>query len=402
MLLFLLPIFLGFTPIQNAQQLLEVESGNYILTSDIDMKDLEEWHPINFSGSLDGGGYKIKNLNDSLFAVLNEATIQNLHLEGTANTGLLAAKAINSTIVDSTAAGVVKGKEIVGGFVGYAENSAFKACQAFVSVQGNSNVGGFVGIVEQKGLFVQCQAHGNVSAEKSAGGFVGSAQGHNLDENANHGIKFVQCHSFGDVHAKNDVIGGFAGSLRYTLIDAASSNGGVHALGDDVGGFVGRHSDKSRITNACAYGDVFGGQAGGFVGILSRGSAIEYSLSAGDVSGLSYTGGFVGVISDEGAPNTLTSCLSFSGKVSSKGDVQRFAGLLNHEGVNNCYAYLGTVVAGQKGLRHVIPNAYGADAADFNDTTIEEIMQRLSFDKRYWEFDNNLKKPILRITSTNR
>ena len=398
MLLFLLPFILGFTPIETAQQLAEIESGSYILTSDI---NLEDWTPINFSGTLDGQGHKITNLNDSLFAVLNDATIQNLHIEGTANTGLMAAKAIDSTIVDSTAAGVVTGKDITGGFVGYAENSAFKACQAFVNVQGNSNVGGFVGMVGKESLFVQCQSHGNVSAEKTAGGFVGSAQGRSLDENANHGIKMIQCHSFGDVSSK-DTAGGFAGGLRYAFVDAASAKGSVKAAKDDTGGFVGRHSHKSRITNAIAYGDVVGDLAGGFVGTLSQGSAIEYALSAGDVSGTSCAGGFAGIIDSEGAPNTLTYCLSFSNRVTSKGNVQRFAGLLKHDGVNNCYAYLGTVVAGSDGLCHVTPNPYGADAADFNNATIEGIMQRLGFDNRYWEFDNNFKKPKLRITSTNR
>jgi len=403
-LLILLPFFLGFTPIQNAQQLSEIESGNYVLTSDIDMKDLTDWTPINFSGSLDGQCYKIKNLEGSLFAVLSEATVQSLHLEGTASTGLMAAKAINSTIVDSTATGIVSGKDIVGGFIDYAENSAFKACQVFVSVRGNSNVGGFVGMIGQEGLFVECQAHGDVSAEKIAGGFVGSAQGRSLSENANHGIKLIQCHSFGDVSAKKGITGGFAGSLRYSFIDAAGSKGNVKASGDDVGGFVGRHSHKSRITNACAYGNVSGGLTGGFVGTLSHGSAIERAFSAGDIFGSSYTGGFAGVITAEGTPNTLTACLSFSNKVisSSESKVRRLVGRLDHEGVNDCYAYLGSIVASTDNLRHVSPNAYGADGADFNDATIERILQRLGFDNRYWEFDITLKQPKLRIISTNR
>ena len=341
-------------------------------------------------------------MNDSLFAVINEATIQNLHVEGTASTGLMAVRAINSTIIDSTVAGVVSGKDIAGSFVGYAENSAFKNCQAFVCVQGNSNVGGFVGVIEKEGLFVECLAYGNVKAVQTAGGFVGSAQGQSLDENANHSIKMIQCHSFGDVFVKKGMAGGFAGGLRYAFVDAASANGNVKASGDDVGGFVGRHSHKSRITNACAYGSVSGNQIGGFVGTLSRGSAIEYALSAGDVSGLSYTGGFAGVISAEGAPNTLTACLGFSDRITSKKEVRRFVGRLDHEGVNNCYAYLGAVVAGANGLCHVSPNPYGADAADFNNATIESILQRLSFDNRYWDFDENLKKVKLRITSTNR
>jgi len=399
MFLFLLPVLVGFTPIQNAEQLSELKNGNYILTSDI---VLEDWTAINFSGYLDGQGYKITNLNDSLFAALSDATIQNLHVEGSASTGLMAAKAINSTIVDSTVAGVVSGKDITGGFVGYTENSAFKACQAFVSVQGDSNVGGFVGMVGQEGLFVECQAYGNVKAEQTAGGFAGSLQGRKLDENANHGIKVVQCHSYGDVSAKKGMVGGFVGGVCYAFIDAASAKGCVKSEGDDVGGFVGQHSHKSRITNACAYGDVFGSQTGGFVGKLSRGSAIEYALSAGDVSGTTHTGGFAGVISAEGSPNTLTACLSFSNRVTSESEVRRFVGRLDHEGVNNCYAYLGGVVTGTNGLYPVISNAYGADAANFNETTIEEILHRLGFDNRYWDFDDYLKKPKLRITSTNR
>lgn len=95
------------TPIRTADEMLKIAenpSGNYILTDDIQMKDID-WKPIDFSGTFDGNGHAILNLSvketsDSvrttydgnykvydtysagLFGVLENATVKNLTILG--------------------------------------------------------------------------------------------------------------------------------------------------------------------------------------------------------------------------------------------------------------------------------------------------------------------------------
>lgn len=315
--------------------------------------------------------------------------------------GGLAGTITGCTVVDSVSAGsalVSTGGGSIGGFIGKASNSAFKGCQAIRDIKGKDQAGGFVGDLSGKIMLVACYAFGDVYGEKDVGGFVGSTNGNTLTENANHSIKIVQCHSSGMAQAEKGSAGGFAGSLAYTAVDGCSAEGDIWSTGTAAGGFVGQLTNKSRITNACAYGSVNntdGIFTGGFVGLITHGSCIEYSFSAGDVVGKGYTGGFAGSIATAGAPNTLFGCLSFAQWILSNDDggIHRIVGKMEHKGVNNCYAYLGSVVAvtdiGEysASLRHVHPNAYGSDGGDFNNQTIEGILVRLGWDRHYWSFD---------------
>ena len=143
--------------------------------------------------------------------------------------------------------------------------------------------------------------------------------------------------------------------------------------------------------------------------MLSHGSGIEYAFSDGYVSGAYDTGGFAGTIAAPGAPNTLFACISFADWVIAETEeaepgINRLVGNMEHEGVNNCYAYLGTVVAEltnlrYANLRHISPNPYGADGGDINKQTIEAILARLGWDSRYWLLDSDesvaVQKPRL-------
>ena len=103
------PVFAGETPVEIAsRQALEAIAdnpyGQYVLTADIDMAG-SDWTPIEFYGSLDGNGHTICNLHitqvgekkartrdgnlnkydtyfASLFSVVKDAEIKNLHLLG--------------------------------------------------------------------------------------------------------------------------------------------------------------------------------------------------------------------------------------------------------------------------------------------------------------------------------
>ena len=110
-----------------------------------------------------------------------------------------------------------------------------------------------------------------------------------------------------------------------------------------------------------------GNATGGFIGMLTNSSRIESSRSFGVVHGKENVGGFVGIVSANGAPNTITNSTVLSPAVKGVSNVRRFAGLLEHEGVNGCHAYLGMAVIAKGKLLHVVPNAYGADAADIRE-----------------------------------
>ena len=343
----------------------EFLNDNFILADDIDLRGYENWKPITiFRGSLDGQNKKIKNLKIrskgesgacGFFGTLEDAFIQNLIIEG-----------------------------------------------AKIFTEGPGPVGGLAGSLSGETILIDCHVSGDIYGESGVGGFVGTVLGAELPENANHSIKIVRCTSTGTVEATRGLVGGFAGSMAYASADACGASVNVKASGLDIGGFVGRLTHRSRVTNSWAYGDVEstkGWHVGGFVGLLIYGSGIEYSLSSGNVWGMRDVGGFAGAIAAPGAPNTLFGCLSFANWVSADdANAARFVGRLDHEGVNNCFAYLGTVVAGPEGLSHVLPNPYGADGGDFNDQTIEAVLERVGWDQRYWAFDfedgTNILRPM--------
>ena len=363
-------------------------------------------------GGLIGTGYSDEDQGIIIKNSISQGTVSAFIFKGNGDEAALGGFAgllKNCVVSDCLSVGTpiistIAGRD-TGGFVGRAENSVFKGCRALRDVEGKYRVGGFAGLLAKEAMLVECYSSGDVKGDRVAGAFVGAAYGNELSENARHYIKFISCHSSGSIMVKNGMAGGFAGSMSYSAADACSSSGNVAASGFEIGGFVGRLSHKSRITNSCAYGDVEnkggeelfqhkpeGRQAGGFAGMLTHGSGIEYSFSAGNVRGFYDVGGFAGVIAASGAPNTLYGCISFAKWVSSEGNegINRLVGRMDHEGVNNCYSYLGTVVAAGDGLRHVFPNAFGPDGGDINDQSLEGILSRLAWDRRYWTYDEGL------------
>ena len=372
---------------------------NYILVSDIDLINHKNWQPLNYSGNFDGRGHTINNLQgNALFDTLEEAIVQNLNITNAqvtagspgffgnpSPTGILANKAINSRVTEVTTSGTVLSENDgpVGGFIGEAFGGGFKDCSSDAYVEGRYQAGGFVGLINDEALIMQCKSHGNVYGDRVVGGFVGAAHGRELAENAGHKIKIIDCHSYGAVESKNGIAGGFAGSLVYTFAGASSAKGDQWSAGPETGGFVGRLTHRSRITNSYACGDVTnirGGQTGGFVGLITYGSGIEYALSSGDVRGQGDTGGFAGAIAAPGAPNTLFGVLSFAEYIEGG---NRLVGRMDHDGVNNCYAYLGGRVVQKGVLMHVNPNPYGVDGGDFNGQTLKVILTRLGWDEDF-------------------
>ncbi len=192
----------GYTVITTAQQLASIApDGKYILMADIDVSDYEpalgsaSYIGCIFSGTLDGNGFKIKNLNTSLFYQTEGATLTNLKLENvnipssasTAETGALVRVANNTNISYSSVSGVVGYGGVsgvnapfagmlvgvmTGGSISYSSSSG---------VVGGTCVGGLVGVLgynaEIKHSYSTATVIGPQTASSSGwvGGLVGKA-----------------------------------------------------------------------------------------------------------------------------------------------------------------------------------------------------------------------------------
>jgi len=298
--------------------------------------------------------------------------------------GGLAGSLESSTVKNVTLAGadITAKARATGGLIGYAHNSNFTECAVEISqIAGIHFAGGFVGFVDESGIFANNYSVANVNGA-IMGGFVAKSRGKATDKKIPHAIRFENCRAWGNVYASMKMVwklqdcekpynlaGGFVGVSSYTVVKDCFSGANVTAKLGDAGGFAGWLTDRSQIENTRAKGNVTAtqGAAGGFVGKISGSSRIESSHAAGLVQGCTNVGGFAGMISSDGAPNTISGCVTTSRAVSGRENVRRFAGLLLHDGVNGCYSYLGMVVIVDGKLTHVTPSGFGADGADMRD-----------------------------------
>jgi len=408
--------------ISSAEELAGIRDseGSFALVADIDIP--EGWVPIeNFKGSLDGRGHIIRGLSQGLFARAEGAEIKNFEIEdakiladGSSSVGLLVGEAVGSQITNIIIrSGIIRaGKGNVGGLAGYLSDCIVE--KVFICVEidtdaeylgglvgtavdtrfyssgvdegrltGMGIVGGFAGRLMDTGLVVGCHSDAKVSGA-IAGGFVGQVSGAELPTNANHKIELIECTTMINITMGSESAGGFAGEISFASIVECGAFGDVMGK-ERSGGFVAGLYDNSRVIYSYGNnGDVHGGKVvGGFVGEMARGVSIEFGYSGGSVRGEGdeeqSVGGFAGVISEDGAPNTITSCLSFAPWVVGQGDVHRFVGRAEHRGVNNCYAMLYSTVVRNGELVHVLSNAYGPDGGDMSVAQVDEIARRIGW-----------------------
>ena len=325
--------------------------------------------------------------------------------------GGLAGRLRNSIVKSSTAdAQIYTDAHAAGGIVGLAVDTSFHNSGTKSGViKSKSAAGGFAGRLEGMGTVIECYSNADVTGAV-AGGFAGQISGKVLPGNANHVLEVSLSSATGKTISNGGIAGGFVGQCEYALIKDSSAYGEV--VGQNrAGGFVGQLSSFSRVIYAYAKGDValvsgavqsraasitigrdskpplssaqMAGFAGGFVGELTNSACVEFSYSAGTViaeAGLdTAAGGFAGLISASGTPNTITHCLSFAPWVVGDGYVHRFAGHAEHDGVNGCYALLGSMVVRNGSITHVLPSAFGADGADMSSAQVEDITKRLGW-----------------------
>lgn len=221
------------------------ENGDYVLVSDINLKD-KVFIPVGttekpFSGSFDGMGHTISNLtinhknHSGFFGYMEGALVENITLSKVH----------------------VKGSIYVGGLVGYMTGSTVR----------NSHV------------------TGDVSGEYNTGGLVGRQIDSNVYDSST------------KVHAKGSGLhtGGLVGSQTNSMIQSSYSTSSVTGNGNGVGGLLGYQSVQSAVRNSYSLSSVDGlaDAFGGLVGFQND-SEISHSYSAGHVKSVGTGGGILG------------------------------------------------------------------------------------------------------------
>lgn len=179
----------------------EYEKDYFALTKDIDMRDVKYTPAGEFSGTLDGRGYRIHNLNIS-------STNENVGLIGFLNGGSIKNLGIES--------GNIKGGMKVGALVGRTMNAKVINCYNKADVSGSNDIGGIVGMFNNS-YMENCYNMGNVHATvESVGGLVGSA---NRSIDLSKKVLIRNCYSIGVATADKQFAGALIGYDETTAGD---------------------------------------------------------------------------------------------------------------------------------------------------------------------------------------
>lgn len=313
----------------------------------------------SFSGVLDGNGFSIINnlmIADhgvGLFALLQNAIIKNLTIDGSFQTntggievtnsaGALAVQSIGSVTIQSvTNSADVTGFANVSGFIGYHSNSG-NDYETLLTISSSVNLG---------------TIYGNASP---VGGFIGESSDT---------LHIYFSKNLGNVSGVGTDVGGFIGriSSNSTVISASSNLGALDAGSSFAGGLVGRALSSLYIVNSfntgsvesCNYsaglvasaqdlwiydsyneGTIFSGScgpgsgtAGGIVAEVQQSLILERVFNSGNVQG---EGEEVGGIVASAQTFTLSSAIDLfnSGTVSGGGAFGYKGGLFGRAGSN--------------------------------------------------------------------
>lgn len=379
---------------------------DFQLVNDIDLTGVEMTpiaHANLFTGTLNGNGYKIKNLtisnleadNIGLFAnfdgTIKNLTLENVHVSGRANTGALVGNAGKNGFISNChviGESNIAGHTYTGGLVGFNKAEIYdSSVEGTVWASGNF-AGGLVG--DNYNTIVNCHASAIMYANNYAGGLVGN--------NRREGY-ITNCFTTGDVYGINRT-GGLVGN-NDAYIDSSYSTGDV-AGGFNVGGFVGYH-EKGQIASCYSTGSVSVSYdyGGGFVGYVDYGEIRQcYALSSVSGEPTKYMGGFIGYGKTESARITNSfGCSSVQSGDNSAG----FAGYMNGC-IQNCYAVSDNETGFIKNGNAIVISCYfsniygGVDAKALAKTSAEMVKQETYADWDFsdvWMFEEESSYPAL-------
>ncbi len=296
-------------------------SGKYQLQNAIDCSATSTWNdyagftPIGtnanrFTGTFDGQGFNISNLNINLtstdyvglFGVVDTGSnlsnigLVNVNITGHDYVGGLVGASVYGKINNSlVVGGNVTGNIRVGGLVGnnYGNiNNSYAAVDVFSAGSSSSFIGGFVGL-NSDGNISFCYATGNVHAYGSRiGGLVGEQDKGTI----------LFSYSIGNVNGSSTVGGlvGFAdGTSGAKILNSYSTSNVTAGSGGDAGGLLGFQQNSLLINNSYARGNVSssGGTIGGLVGSAQISTKVDSSYATGAVRGGSTNKGLIGSVS---------------------------------------------------------------------------------------------------------
>ena len=388
----------GYTIIKTADDLKNISgdvSKKYMLMNDIDMSDVDWTTIAEFKGTLDGNGYTIKNLKDTL--IQSAGTVKNIEFENIniTDNGIFGTVRILDNVHATGYVQSVSGS--IGGLATGASsivNSSFEG-----TVEGNfgehASVGGLVGFIDASygnvindgynyGIFNSYSKGTVVNTDGHAGGLVGDISSGSIENS------YSEAYVEGDYH-----VGGLAGSTgNYIKFLNSYSTGDINGRDGMAGGIVGWN--HGSIQNCYATGNIKGSTAGGLAGLAS--GLIENSYATGNIYGSFAGGGLIGQ-SGAGANTTELKNVFFAGAVTSASKFQQQGKLIgnaynadtNEVIITNSYV---VQTAGSS-----LPIVGGDDAAfvDTSDVTevvgLSQIKSDFSqvWDNAIWDFSESEK-----------
>ncbi len=273
---------------------------------------------IPFSGIFNGNNHKISGFNPTvelgsnktfgLFAVINEATIKNVELEGTmtitatgqADAGMLVGTALNSTVSD-----VKVGGKIISAGTTVAKRFAL------------GGVCGYAGAKEEKGTLIK-NAISNVNVEFVGGAntangatcaMYGGIVGFSTTPNSATGHLFVtieNCENNGDMNVTLGRCSGIVATANAgTIIKDCTNNGNqVNKIANGrLGNIVCNVSNHCKVINCVNKGnleataDGYNGTVGGILALIGSDSAcVEGGANYGTIITLSTAGKYIGLL----------------------------------------------------------------------------------------------------------
>ena len=333
-------------------------SANATLTDSIDLnigatikKDgtyesldgLREWTPIGSSTTPYAGAFRGGQRSISHVYINSTDDYQGLfgYVTGTVN---------GCTVRDS----YVKGKDYVGGVIGYLESSGdLLFCKNLSPVTGEKYVGGVVGYADSVNLVNECANDGNVVGTEYVGGVIGYAS---------YGVEtIVKCENSGFISGE-DYVGGLLGWGGET-IQGCTNTGDISGT-RYVGGVVGNNYNTSNILNCANMGIVVGTSSVG--GVAGSSGNIENSYNLGIVKG---------VASAEAQAQGTNDSEDVGGIV---GDGRRTVNKCYNDGPVTGYKNVGGIVGNNSGTVnqcHNIKTVEGMDSVGgivgYNDGTVQ-------------------------------
>ena len=320
------------------------ELGGNINLSRLDFEPIgNEWDGP-FTGTLDGKGFTISNMNvtspdlkyTGLFGYL-EGTVCNLKLDNVYVSGGRFAGGVAGTV---GVGGVVTDCEVLsgtvtvsgspmrmaaGGITGVCEGTVTRCSNgANVVVNGFGDTGGIIGRVNEDLVIEDCVNKSSIYTSYSSretvisGGIIGFI--------SNSEVSVIRCNNAGGVSSNmsedNTYSGGIVGycSGSRTSISCCENSGNINASVSFYpgysysGGIIGRGATEiSDCTNSGAIkADASYSYSGGMVGYEC--GAVTNCNNYGDISSEAYSGGMVGY-----SCSTITNCENY-GDISSSGD----------------------------------------------------------------------------------